>query len=113
MRRGTTPTINLSVPYASYDIARAWITFAQRGTIILNKELTDPGVEIEDITEQDESVHAVIHVSLTQEDTLAFTANPAELQVRLLMNDGKANASGIYNINMARIIKDGVITPEA
>ena len=112
MRRGTTPTLNISIDYVSTDIARAWISFAQGGTVIINKELTDEDVTIEDVTEAGET-HAVIHITMSQEDTLALVPGPLELQVRALMDDDKAAASAIVKLNVAKILKDGVITLEA
>lgn len=117
MRRGTTPTLNISIDYVSTDIARAWISFAQGGTVIINKELTDDGVTIEDVTEneglQNEYTHAIIHITFSQDDTLSLVPGPLELQVRALMDDDKAAASSIYKLNVAKILKDGVITLEA
>lgn len=111
MRRGTTPTINISIDYASYDLARAWITIAQAGQIVIDKELTSEGVTIEDVTDTGGNTTAVIHMTLSQEDTLALSAGAtAELQVRALMNDESAGASNIFKLNVARILKDGVIT---
>ena len=112
MRRGTTPTLNISIDYLSTDIARAWISFAQKDMVIINKELTDEGVTIEDVTEK-QTTHAVIHINFSQEDTLLLTPGLLELQVRALMDDGKAAASAIYKLNVAKILKDGVITLEA
>ena len=110
MRRGTTPTINISIDYASYDIARAFISIAQGGKLVIDKELTSDGVTIEDVTEGGTTT-AIIHMTLSQEDTLALSSGAtAELQVRALMDDGKAGASNIFKLNVARILKDGVIT---
>ena len=112
MRRGTTPTINLTLDVVSTDIATAWITIAQEGRIVIDKDLDSEGVTIEDVTEEG-STHAVIHMTLTQVDTLALANGLAELQVRALMDDGKAVASGIYKLTASRILKDGEITLEA
>lgn len=112
MRRGTTPTINLSLDVVSTDLAVVWITIAQDGRVVLNKDLHSEGVTIEDVTEEG-SAHAVIHMTLTQADTLALANGPAELQIRALMDDDKAAASGIFKLTVARILKNGEITLEA
>ena len=112
MRRGTTPTITLTLDIASTDIATAWITIAQEGRVVINKDLDDEGVTIEDVTEAGVT-SAVISISLTQADTLSLTSGQAARQVRALMDDGKAVASGIYNVTVGKILKDGVITLEA
>lgn len=109
MRRGTTPTINLTLDYASTDIATLWISIAQNGFVVIDKDLTSPGVTIEDVTEE-QTTHAVVHMLLPQEDTLALQPGSAELQVRALLDDDTAAASTIYKLNVSRIIKDGVIT---
>lgn len=111
MRRGTTPTINLNIDYQSTDIAEAWISIAQGGKIVLDKTLHSEGVTIEDVTEEGET-HAVIHMLLSQEDTLALTAGPAELQIRALMDDDTAAASSIVKLSISRILKDGIIIAE-
>lgn len=112
MRRGTTPTINLALDVVSTDLAAAWITIAQDGLVVIDKDLNAEGVTIEDVTE-DETTHAVIHMTLTQADTLALANGPAELQVRALMDDDTAAASGIFKLTVTRILKDGEITLEA
>lgn len=111
MRRGTTPTINLTLDVVSTDIATAWITIAQEGHIVIDKDLDSEGVTIEDVTEEG-STHAVIHITFSQEDTLALVPGPLELQVRALMDDDKAVASNIFKLTVSRILKDGVITLE-
>lgn len=107
MRRGTTPTITLNIPFEASDISVAWITFAQGGsnpaTEILTKTLTDDGVTLED---------GKIIVEFSQEDTLAFakTGLPkVQVQVRILFADGSADASNIVDMAVGPILKDGVI----
>ena len=110
MRRGTTPTLNISIDYASYDIAIAWITISQNGRIVIDKTLESEGVTIEDVTVEGQTT-AIIHMTLTQEDTLALASGKeAALQIRALMNDGSAGASSIFKLNVAAILKEGVIT---
>ena len=111
MRRGTTPTLNISIDYASYDIAAAWITITQGGRIVIDKTLSSDGVTIEDVTDSQGNTTAIIHMTLTQEDTLALASGKeAALQIRTLMNDGSAGASSIFKLNVAAILKEGVIT---
>lgn len=113
MRRGTTPTLNISIDYASYDIATAWITIKQGGRIVIDKTLQSDGVTIEDVTDSQGNTTAIIHMTLTQEDTLALAGGTqAELQVRALMEDGKAGASSTFKLGVADVLKDGVITEE-
>ena len=103
MRRGTTPTLTFTTPYAGDLIADGYITFNQRGKTVVEKRLTDAGVTITDYK---------ISVEFTQEETLAFNAlpsAPAEAQIRVIMTDGTRTASNVVDIPICRILKDGEI----
>lgn len=108
MIRGTTPSLKISLDYKRTDLAVVWITISQDGRPIINKDLDDEGVEIIDTEDGSQ-----ITLTLTQEDTLALTTGPAELQVRALMVDDTAAASNIARLSVTRILRDGVITLEA
>lgn len=101
MRRGTTPTLTFTTPYAADLIQSGYITFWQRGAVVLDKAFTDPSVTIAD--------HAVT-VTLTQEETLSFTtAAPCDMQIRALLTSGKAVASNIVSDTVLPILKEGEI----
>ena len=101
MRRGTTPTLTFTTPYAANLVDSGYITFNQRGATVLDVPLSDPSVTI-----ADES----ISITLTQEQTLAFTtAAPCEAQIRAVLDSGKAVASNIVCIPICAILKDGEI----
>lgn len=103
MRRGTTPTLTFTTPYAANLISDGYITFDQRGQTVVEKRLTDAGVTIADNS---------IAVVFTQEETLAFNANPsapAQAQIRAILTDGSRTASNIVEIPICRILKDGEI----
>lgn len=104
MRRGTTPTLTFTTPYAAENIVNGYITFNQRGTTVLEKQIPGDGVTVNDNS---------IALELTQEETLLFTANmsmPAQAQIRLLLQGGTATASNIVEIPICAILKDGEIT---
>ena len=102
MRRGTTPTLTFTTPYAAELILDGYITFWQRGEIVLDVDLTDPSVTIED---------EAISVTLTQEQTLSLTtAAPCDIQIRAILTTGKVVASNIVQDQVCPILKDGEIT---
>ena len=102
MRRGTTPTLSITVTGLSVsDLKTIYVTFKQ-GDIELTKTTED--VSIDDY-------YNTISVPLTQEDTLKFNGN-VSVQIRgLLADDVTAIASKIKTISMDKILLDGVIEP--
>lgn len=101
MRRGTTPTLTFTTPYAADLVQSGYITFQQRGVNVLDVELSDPTITIAD---------NAISITLTQEQTLSFTtAAPCEAQIRAILTSGKAVASNIVCIPVCAILKDGEI----
>lgn len=105
MRRGTTPTITLTVDKDVHD----WTLYAtfrsgMHNVTLENDRMT---VELEPETETEEA-KTLITVTLTQEETLSLGVGNAEVQVRAI-KDGTAIATDIKNIDVGRIIKDGVI----
>jgi len=105
LRRGTTPTITLTV---DKDVS-TWTLYAtfrsgMHNVTLENDRMT---VELEPKTETEEA-KTLITVTLTQEETLSLGVGNAEVQVRAI-KDGTAIATDIKNIDVGRIIKDGVI----
>lgn len=101
MRRGTTPTLTFTTPYAADLVESGYISFAQRGADVLDISLTDPAVTIEDQS---------ISVTLTQKQTLMFTtADTVKIQIRAILASGKAVASNAVEDKVCPILKDGEI----
>ena len=76
-----------------------FITYAQDGKTILEKNIADVTYDGEKIT-----------VPFTQDDTLAFqTAKHVEIQIRARFPDGSAVASNILKVPVERILKEGEI----
>ena len=107
MTRGTTPTHTFTLPdnLKTATISALYITYAQHGTTVLEKTLSD--VTIND---------GVIICTLTQADTLAFEVldqrcgcDKVDVQVRMKTSDGTAMASDIMRIPVMDILKDGEI----
>lgn len=99
MYRGTTPTLKFTLPFDTSTLDAVWVTIAQGGKVIINKEKSDCDLKGTDIS-----------VTLTQVETLALTAgNKTEIQLRVLTTDGLALESEIFRENTDYILKDGVI----
>lgn len=104
MRRGTTPTLTITVTGLNVDdLKTIKVTFEQRGKLI-TKETKDVTVDAE---------NNAISVPFTQEDTLAFGEGYVNVQIRGLLADGTtAIASKIKQVSMEDILLDGVITED-
>lgn len=101
MIRGTTPTLEFTMPFDTSLIAELYITITQNGATALEKTLSDCNCN-------DTSVS----LTLTQEDTLRLEQKPyldSEMQIRVRTIAGEALASNIMRIYVGRILKDGVI----
>ena len=103
MRRGTTPTFQITVTGLNdIEIDVLWLTLKQDTTEI-TKDKND--VEIQG---------DVISTALTQEETLMFkTGAKVGIQLRVLSTNNTAYASNIVYADVEKILKDGVISDEA
>lgn len=99
MRRGTTPTISITVKGLSdIQIDKAYLTLKQRGIVV---EKTEADIEIDG---------DMLRATLTQEETLGFMAGAKiNVQLRVLSENGTAYASNIVTVPVGEILKDGVI----
>ena len=99
MYRGTTPTITFTLPFDCGNITMLNLCFAQRGEIILEKDLY--ACEISGNT---------LQVELTEEDTLRFEANNAMVEMQLRIGCGETRlASDIMRMSVKQIIKEGCL----
>lgn len=101
MIRGTTPTLEFTMPFDTSLIAELYITITQNNATALEKTLSDCNCN-------DTSVS----LTLTQEDTLRLEQKPysdSEMQIRVQTVAGEVLASNIMRIYVGRILKDGVI----
>ena len=99
MTRGTTPTLEFTLPFEAECIAEVSIAFSQQDQLVLDKSLADCTVE-----------EYKLLLRLSQEDTLALEEDVVtEIQLRLRTVSGDALASGIVPVATQRILKDGVI----
>lgn len=99
MIRGTTPLLEFTVPFNTADLAEAWVTLAQNGEVVVDKQLKDCKVDPNKLS-----------VRLTQEETLRLQASKlTEVQIRVRTIEGEALASNIFAERTDRILKEGVI----
>ena len=100
MKRGTTPT-NTFKTNIDLTGATVFLTYSQRGRVVLEK--TGDDLEI--------SAEAIV-TRLTQKDTLGFDAlQKVSIQIRYVFPDGTAGASNIMTAEVGEILKDGEISP--
>ena len=100
MKRGTTPT-NTFKTNIDLTGATVFLTYSQRGKVVLEK--TGDDLEI--------SAEAIV-TRLTQKDTLGFDAlQKVSIQIRYVFPDGTAGASNIMTVTVGEILKDGEISP--
>lgn len=107
MYRGTNPGISFRITSESFELSNikeVWITlktWETEKTFVYSKG----EVFVDEISR-------TIAVTLTQEDTLEFEDGTVEVQMRLLDTSDNAFATQIFEIEMERILKDGVIKRE-
>lgn len=99
--RGTTPSliikVNSNLNLSTLSVL--WVTIQQE---TYQKTYTLDDVEID-------AAQKKISVYMSQEETLKFSEGYANIQIRGLTSDNKAVASKTKNIEIGRILKEGVI----
>lgn len=99
MRRGTTPTHIFTIPpdINMSTISKIQVVYSQNNTQVLCKN---------DCKASDN----VVKVELTQEETFLFNHKiRAEIQLRLLTNDGKSMLSDVIIIGVEKCLSDEVL----
>lgn len=97
--RGTTPTLEFTIPFDTSLLSEAWVTLSQNDEIVIDKQLKDCSCDEKKLT-----------VDLTQAETLQLDCDSkTEIQLRVKLSTGKALASAVIVVDTERIIKDGVI----
>lgn len=98
--RGTTPSIRFTFSLVNVSlISVAYLTIEQ-GSLVIEKDLSSATID---------QTNKFIEWPLTQEETLSIADDMLKIQCRYKLQDGKAYASRIYNVNPSDILKDGVI----
>ena len=99
MRRGTTPTHNITTELDLTDAEVIFLTYKQNKKKVLDLDKSRMTITSESIS-----------VELTQEETLMFNDQlDATAQIRARFSDERAVASNVMIIPINEILKDGVI----
>lgn len=99
MIRGTTPTLEFTIPFDTSELAEAFVTLSQNDTIIIDKALDDCKCDARKLS-----------VRLSQEEMLKLSCDcTTDIQVRVRTKAGDALASDIFKESTDKILKDGVI----
>lgn len=101
MYRGTTPCLKLTLD-TNLDLSKVkhlWVTLKN-----ISVEITKTEADV-DINSADK----YIIVTLTQEETLSIIAGKVSVQVRLLLDDGRAFATNVKQVVVNDILKGGVL----
>ena len=96
MIRGTTPTLVFQLPFDAVKVKTASVVFAQNGRVVLEKKANE-------WSDKD------IRFALTQEETFMFDAGIAQVQVRVLTQDGKAMATEINKVDVLPSLSNEVL----
>lgn len=100
MRRASTPLHEFEIPIDPTTISKIKLTYSQDDKIVLEKskdDLTNTGDEW-------------WRIELTQEETNLFKSDLAEVQIRVLTNEGKSIPSQIMKIYVGPVLNDEVMT---
>ena len=99
MIRGTTPTLEFTIPIDTSELAEVFVTLSQYGEIVLDKHIRDCQCE-----------GRVVSLKLSQEETLKLRCScDTEIQIRVKTLLGDAYASDVFSVKTGRLLKDGVI----
>lgn len=101
MYRGTTPCLRLTLD-TDLDLStvkQLWVTLKN-----ISVEITKTEADV-DINSADK----YIIVTLTQKETLSIIAGKVSVQVRLLLDDGRAFATNVKQVVVNDILKGGVL----
>lgn len=99
MRRGTTPTINVSIDHVDLSLmAGIIITLSQNGAVVIEK--TGDDIAYTDGTAS---------ITLTQEETLRLERGYVDIQIKAKTSDGKVWATKIKQRHVDEILEESVM----
>ena len=107
MRRGTTPTVIITID-ADYDVSQAtdiWVTLEQQasGTELTREWKRNPDPDDPTANRGISVSGQIITVTLSQEETLGFIKGSVQIQVKLKQDD--SNDDTIYDEVVGTVIK--------
>lgn len=98
MYRGTTPQIKYVIPFNTDIIESAYVTVSQNNVIIMERSLNECYYG-----------STWIIAEFSQEETLKLAKGKCLVQLRVKTVDGTAYATPVTKVEVADILKDGVI----
>ena len=100
MYKTTTPTFNLTIPFAADDINNFVLSLVQQGQTVFTFTQDDCVVTDNKIT-----------LTLTQEQSAVFVHRyPIHLQVRIMLNSGVVVSSAVEHIYVQRSLNNTILT---
>lgn len=100
MYKTTTPTFNLTIPFAADDINNFVLSLVQQGQTVFTFTQDDCVVTDNKIT-----------LTLTQEQSAVFVHRyPIHLQVRIMLNSGVVVSSAVEHIYVHRSLNNTILT---
>lgn len=106
MRRGTTPTIQLTADNMSFkDCSLIIVTMKSKDKTIVEKRFPG-GIGIHKDEETDEEF---LQFTLTQQETLKFPVGIVQVQIKAKTNAGTVVATNIIEVESQRILNEEVI----
>lgn len=100
MYRASTPTHKLNIPWEESEITDLWLTYSQSGDVVLEKRYKSGDFTISD---------NVWSVTLTQDEANLFKSDTAEVQVRVLLQDGASIPTKIFRLPIFAVLNDEVM----
>lgn len=102
MFRGTTPTLNFTLPFETDTISKLCLAFAQNGKVVFEKSKEDFTLDGKNLT-----------VKLTERETLQFDAKEpwVEMQFKFVVGEDVL-ASKIYKLELWRVLSEGILSDE-
>ena len=98
MYRGSTPTVTFTLPFDGGDITALHLCFAQRGEIVLEKDLYACAIK-----------GNTLQIPLTEAETLLFDAG-ATVEMQLRVGCGETRlVSDIMLVSVKPILKEGCL----
>lgn len=100
----STPTHTFTIPFASSNIEKVLVSYKQRGSVVLAKEVTT-------FTNTENENECVLAIELTQEETLQFVNNTdINVQLNVFTTDDKRLTSDPIQIAAGDQYERRVIT---
>lgn len=101
MYRASTPIHKISIPWDASEVSDLWLTYSQSDEIVLEKKHKNGDFTVEG---------NIWSVTLTQEETNLFKSDTASAQVRILLTDGTAVPTKVFQLPVFPVLNDEVMS---